>query len=519
MAAPYIPITGIGGDWRKPGNYAEILFAQGPASAASGEREVVFVMPMLSTGTWTANTLYPCNDTATAEIGAGSGSMPHRAMRIAARANKDAKFWVMPYAETSGGSPVAATGVITFTFTTGSNPTATGVASVTICGEDNSYTYKTTDTLTTIAAGLKGVINAKPWLPVSADNSSGVLTLTAKLKGVSQGTASLGVIRFRAAVTAGTNAVVATSGAALGLGTGVAGAEGSTTEAANLTTALAALDAVRKYYVVVSVNDATSLTALKTHIVNKSEPRRGLRSLGVYGFTGSAAQAATINIARNYERLECYRQENSEHDSVELAAYFAAVLQKEEGRDATVNLSGYRSSDFILPVYDAADRPTDVEMNDDINDGCSTIATDEQGTYLVMHCNTRSKNAAGTQDDFRATEGHRRSGADAFVDDLLLNYALNFSGKKFKPDELLADGKFNPNQPQIQNVVRPSTIVPFIKRKLDDFDSLGHLQDLQASKESVRVLKNSSRAEVALDLHIIDHLDVSTFRIAEVSTG
>lgn len=515
MAAPFIPITGIGGDWRVPGNYAEIIFAQGPASAAAGEREVIFVMPMLGAGTWTVNTLYPVNDTQTAEVGAGSGSMPHRAMRIAARANKDAKFWVMPYAETSGGSPVAATGTVTFA----TAPTGTGTATVWVCGEACSYSFKSTDTVTTIATGVRDSVNAKTWLPCTASIVAGVLTLTAKLKGASQGTATLGVIRFRASITAGIATTVAVSGAALGMGTGVVGVDGSTTEAANLTAALAALDAVRKYYIVVSVNDATSLAALKTHIVNKSEPRRGLRSLGVFGFTGTGAQAATINTARNYERLECYRQENSDHDSAELAAYFAAVLQKEEGLDPTTNLSGYRTSDFINPCFDAADRPTDIEMNDDINDGCSTVATDEIGTYLVMHCNTRSKNAAGTQDDFRATEGHRRSGADAFVDDLLLNYALNFSRKKFKPDEVLADGKFNPNQPQTQNVVRPSTIVPFIKRKMDDFDALGHLQDLQASKGSIRVLKNNSRAEIALDLHIIDHLDVSTFRVAEVSTG
>lgn len=515
MAAPFIPITGIGGDWRKPGNYAEILFAQGPASAAAGEREVVFVMPMLSSGTWTANTLYQVSDSATAETGAGSGSMIHRAARKAMSINKDAKFWVVPYLVSSGGSPIAAAGTVTFATT----PTATGTASVTLCGEDCSYSYKTTDTVTTIAAGIKDAINAKSWLPATATNVAGVLTITAKAAGVSQGTASLGVIRYRASVTAGTALTVAVSGVALGTGTGVAGVDGTTTEAANLTAALAVLDAVRKYYIVVSVNDATSLAALKTHIVNKSEPRRGLRSVGIYGFPGTAAQAATINIARNYERLECFRQENSEHDSAEIAATFAAILQKEEGRDATVNLSGYRTSDWILPCYDAADRPTDIECNDDINDGCSTIATDEAGTFLVMHCNTRSKNAAGTQDDFRATEGHRRSGADLFVDTLLLNYALNFSQKKFKPDELLADGKFNPNQSQIQGVVRPSTIVPFIKRQLDDFDALGHMQDLQASKDSLRVLKNNSRAEVAIDIHIIDHLDVSTFRIAEVSTG
>lgn len=511
--AALIPITGVALDFRVPGAYAEILFAQGPASAAIGAREVVFVMPMLSGGTWTAGTMYQVNDSATAETGAGPGSPLHRGIRKFMTHNKDAKVWAVPVAETSGGSPVAATVAITVATT----PTSTGTATVTICGEDASYTYKTTDTVTTIAAGLKAAINAKSWLPVTADNAAGVLTLTAKLKGISQGTNTIGVIRVRAAITAGTATTISSAGAFVGAS--VAGVEGSTTEATKFETALATLDAVRKYYIVSSANDATSLGKLKTHIVNKSEPRRGLRSRGIAAYTGAGADAATIATGRNYERLELYWQENSEHDCAEIAGAMAAIVQKTEGVDVTANMSGYRLSDILLPCYDAADRPTDTEQNDAINDGVSPIATDELGAYLVMHVNTRSKNSAGSQDDFRATEAHRVSGADSFVDQLLGNWSLNFSQKKFKDDERLADGKFNPNQGQIANVVRPSTITPMIKRLMDDFDALGHLQDVTASKDSVRVLKNGSRAECSIDLHVIDHLNQGTFRVAEVSSG
>jgi phage tail sheath gpL-like len=515
-----IPITGVAIDFRVPGAFAEILFAQGPASAAAGEREVVFVMPMLATGTtWTANALIRVNNSGEAETGAGAGSPIHRAIRKYLTHNKDSKVWALPYLPSSGGSPVAATGVITFTFSSGSNPTATGTATVTICGEDCTYTYKTTDTLTTIAAGLKAAINAKPHLPVSADNSAGVLTLTAKIMGVSQGNGTVGVIRFRSTVTAGTNAVVATSGAALGLGTGVAGADGTTTEATRLTTALAVLDAVRKYYVGVSVNDATSLGAVKTHIVNKSEPRRGLRSRAIAAFTGTGAAGATIATGRNYERLQMFWQEASEHDNAEIVGALMAIVQKEESKDATCNLAGYSLSDILLPVFDAADRPDDTEQNDAINDGLSPIATNEVGPYLVMHVNTRSKNSAGTQDDFRATEAHRVSGCDLFVDTVLANWALQYAARKFEDDERLADRKFNPSQGQRPNVVRPSNIDRWLKSQLEDFWNLGHSQELQASKDSVRCLKNGSRNEASLDLHIIDHLLQGTFRVAEVSPG
>jgi len=513
MPAPIIPVSGIGGDWRVPGSYAEVLFAQGPASAAVGEREVVFVMPLLSSGTWTVNTLNRVNDAGEVELGAGPGSMLHRAIRKFMAFNKDAKCWAVPYAATTGDSPVAATGTVTFATT----PTATGTASVTVCGEDCSYTYKSTDTVTTIAAGIKAAVNAKTWLPCTADNSAGVLTLTAKLTGISQGTATVGVIRYRAKITAGTTTTVATSGAFLG--SGVTGAEGTTTEAANFATALATLDAVRKYYIVTSLYDATSLGNLKTHIVNKSEPRRGLRSMGMAAYTSTPAGAATIATGRNYERLNIFLFESSEHDCAEIAGGMTALVQKKLESDPTNNMAGTSLADVFLPVFDAADRPTDIEQNDSINDGLSVIATNEAGPYLVMLCNTRSKNSAGVQDDFRATETHRVSGADAFVDLLLATWAINFGQKKFKPDELLADGKFNPNQSQIAGVVRPSTLKPVVQRLMDDFDALGHLQNVAASKASVRVIKNAGRAESSFDLNIIDHLHISTFKVAEISTG
>ena len=76
-----IPITGVAQDYRVPGAFAEILFSQGPASAASGVRGVVFVMPKISAGTWTAAVLYPVSNESDAATGAGEGSPLHRAIR------------------------------------------------------------------------------------------------------------------------------------------------------------------------------------------------------------------------------------------------------------------------------------------------------------------------------------------------------------------------------------------------------------------------------------------------------
>jgi phage tail sheath gpL-like len=516
-----IPITGVGADYRVPGPFVELLFGQGPASASVGAREVVLVMPKISSGTWTAATLYPITNEADAETGAGAGSPLHRAARKFLQINKDAKLWGLPVSETSSaGGGTAATWTCLFATT----PTARGTATVTICGEECSYGYSTSDTVTTIAAGIKASINAKPWLPVTADNSAGTLTVTAKLLGASQGTASIGVISARATVTTGTALTATASAAFLGFSTGVAGVDGTTTEAANTATALAALDSVRKYYIVSSAYDATTLGHLKTHIVNKSEPRRGLRSVGIASYTGTEANGSTIATGRNYERLQIVWFENPDNDCAEIAATVAAIRQKIEGVDASgpiegSQVPGTRLGDHLNNAYTTSDWPTDTELNDALNDGLAPIKSTDSGPVLVMSVSTRSRNAAGTQDDFRAADTHRVSAGDLFADEVVADWNLNYAGMKFENDEFLADGLPNPNKTLRPNVLRPSIYKAHFYQLLQDFFDRAHLQEITATKASVRVVKTGQRMEVGSNLHVIDHSKQSSFRLAEVSTG
>jgi phage tail sheath gpL-like len=518
MPEPQIPILGIGSSWRKPGPFSEIRFAQGATSAGAGEREVVFVMPKLSTGTWTAAKLYPATSESEVETGAGAGSPLHRAARKFFTHNKDAKAWFLPVAETNTGSPIAATSTVTYTTT----PTATGVAVVWVCGEACSYGYTTSDTVSTVAAGIKAAINAKPWLPVTADNSSGILTITAKLKGISQGTASVPVISVRAEVSASTGITVACTGA---VGTGVIGVEGTTTEAASTATALAVIANTRKYYIVSSANDATTLGHFETHITTKSEPRRGLRSVAIAAYPGTLANCTTIANGINYERLQIAWLENPDNDCAEIAAYVAAIRQKEEQLDATVGIFDWPMGSGLANSFLNSDWPSDIEINDAINDGIAPIASTDAGPVLVMNLNTRSKNAAATQDDFRATECHRVSGADLFVDESDARWRLNYANKKLEDDEILPTGsgpmagKANPNKTNRPGVIRPSIYKGDVKAHIREFHDRAHVQRLQEMLDSVQCRKSGSRVETSLNFFTIDHALQRTLLVAESSEG
>lgn len=517
MALPLIPITGIDATWRVPNVYAELLFGQGPATASAGVREVCFVMPKISTGTWTAATLYRVNSEKDADDGGGSGSPIHRAIRKFLLANKNAKVWALPVAETSGGSPVAATAVLTIATTA----TGTGTLTATVAGEDCSFTFLSGATATQIGDGIVAAINAKTWLPCTAANVTGTVTLTAKLKGTSQGTATIPVIRVRATITSGVGTTASFGGAFLG--TGVTGAEGTTTEAANTLTALNAIVAVKKYYLVSSAIDATTLGHFKTHVSTKAEPRQGIFSVSISAYMGTLANVTTLATGLNFHAHQVVWQPNSEHDAAELAGNMAAIRQKREQTDSAFNFAGYSEADWlILPAYSSADWPDADDINDAINDGITAISSRDGGSSVVMSVNTRSKNSAGTVDDFRACETHRVSVAHEFVEEMVVNTKLNSIGKKLLDDERLANGNVNPNQRVIPGVIRPSYLRKPVFQQLDDYEAAGKLQNIAASKASLRAIKspaNASRVESSLDLHTIDHCHQVTVRVAEVSPG
>lgn len=511
------PITGYPSSWKYPFTAAQISFNQGASTAAIGGRDALLVMPMTSAGTYTANTVYEVRRESDVRTGAGAGSPLHRAARFFLKANNRGKLFVLPYAATSGGSPAAATATITVSGT----PTATGTIRVWVCGEMMTIGFKSTSTATTIGDAIEAAINAKTHLPLTAANSTGTVTLTAKIAGASQGDGTTGVHRVRVDVEPGKGAAITTTGA-LGIGAGTDGADGTTTEAANLTTALASIDAARYYYIGASVMDATGLAALKTHIATKNEPSPGLRCVGVSGHTGTLSTAAARAIALNHEYQQIVWQPNSEHDVAELVGQVIAIRQKYEAVDSAVNLNGYSGADWLLqPAYSEADFPDSDDLNDAVTDGLAPIQSFTSGrSALGMNITTRSKDSGGTLDDFRSAEAHRPSVMHDLVDTIVLRHSLTYRGKKLRDDVKLADGSVNTNQRVGSGVVTPSLYRPFVAGVFREFAEAEKIQDLQSWIDSLALNidpSNTSRLECGFSGRTIDHHNQTSFAVSETT--
>ncbi len=261
-----ISLVGLAANDPVPGNYAEINFAQGPASAGTATYAILLIGGKLSTGSATAGTVIYGPDTpitlsSEADYIAlfGAGSELHRMGRRVLAVNVSVPIYAIVVAE--GTTPTAATGAITF------SATATGAGSVRIWVGDEfcDAGFASGDNVTTIATAAKAAVNAKTWWPVTADNSAGVLTLTAK-----QGGLRGNFIRFFAQIKPSTSGTTVTPVAST-LATG-----GLVTDSS--TTALATILAKRFYYIASAAEDATQLGALLSQVNTQSLAVTGIRS-------------------------------------------------------------------------------------------------------------------------------------------------------------------------------------------------------------------------------------------------
>jgi phage tail sheath gpL-like len=520
------PVTGIPSSYRGPITAGEILLGQGPSAAPAPGRSAVYVGAMTSAGTWTPGQLYLVTSESDAILGAGNGSPLHRMIRKHLRVNPNSTVWAAPYAASSGAGAVSADGTITFSLSSGSNPSGNGQATLTVCGVQFTSFYNTSSTPTTIAADLVGKVNAATYLPVTASNVAGALKLTAKIAGASQGDGVLGIIRFRAVVTASTLVVATPTGAALGLGTGTPGVDGATSEATNLAAALSALANVRHYYMGFAVWSGTLLAAIQTHVTNKSLPSPGLRSAAFYPNTDTISNATTRAVALNFERMYMAWQKNSEHDGAELAAWLLANTQKFEAIDpAYAGFDGLSDAE-ILPVYSPSDFASATDLDTAARNGICAIQSTSTRAYLSMHVSNRSKDSTGTLDDFRATERHRVSAMDDLLDTLIVrwNQRKSNGGMKIADDPRNTDGTINRNGygdlPQRTNTpeMAKKWALDIVREKVRA-GTLQRLADWIAGSDCKIDPNNVSRFEFSLAGRTIDIAHQATFRLSETTPG
>lgn len=371
MASPNISFNSIPSSIRKPGKYFEFNNSLAVRTLPSNLQRVLIVAQMLAAGTAVANAIVQVFDAETAAGLFGRGSQAHRMVKAVIKANPYTQLFVMPIVDS--GTGVAATATVTYT-----GP-AVAAGSVTVNQESVEFVVPVAanDAVATIATNVAAAINANKDLSVTATSALGVVTLTARNKGLVA------------------NAVKLTASAAATGVTAVATAFTGGLNDPDLTAPLAAAQQGGHEILVVPYNASAPLTILRTHLNFVSGPMEQRRAIGVYGITGSLATSTTLAATLNSERLTGAVLPGTGTPGEELAAAYAAVVAFEE--DPARPLNTLELVGVAPPPI--ANRLTRTEQESALNNGVTPLEVGPgERVQIVRAITTYTLNAQAVAD-------------------------------------------------------------------------------------------------------------------------
>lgn len=418
----------------------------------------------------------------------GAGSMLHSQMTAYLANDISGEIYLLPLVD--GASMTAATGTITLT----TAPSETGVISLYIAGLRVQTTVLSTDSVTVMATALTAAINATIALPVTAASAAGVITLTAKNKGLHGNSIDL---RLNFLGSAGGEFTPTGLGITLTALTGGLGAP-------DMTTALANLGDRTFDFIVTPYTDTTSLDALKT-LLSDSTGRWSYASQ-LYGhvfgvMSGTYGQLTTLGEARNDQHataLGIYDSPTPAYVwSAAVTGAVAGSLRNDPGRPLqTLTIAG-----VLAPPLESRFELT--ERNNLLYSGISTFTVADDGTVQVENLiTTYQTNKYGDADDsYLQVE-------TLFLLMFVTRFIRTQVTSKFGRMKLAADGtKFAPGLAVVTpNIIRAELIAQYTQLEYN-----GYVQDSKAFAAGLIVTKsttNPNRVDVLWDGVLINQLRV-----------
>ena len=501
-----ISIPGLGSAQKTPAVYLNVILG-GPGTSAGAAPEKILLVGNLigsalsgaspafsvSAGTMPVATPTFCASASDAVALCGSGSELARMASAVFAQYPSANVYLCAVAESGGAAGAAALTVAT---------TATGAGTVRLrlCEQVIDVAVASGDTATVIAAAIADAINDNASLPYTAQNSSGVVTITAKHAGprgnslivdayivtsaspVEQRVTSSGITSPFSSTFQWTS-VGSTIGAEYPL-TG-----GSTAD--NYTNALAAVAAQKFGRIVVAANDATNIGRLVTHLNSLAAVSVGLRQQGIAATIDTLANATTLATGQNSSRLQVAWHHASKVPGPEVAAVLAAArlagdtavggVLGGESSDPAANLDGVQLA-VLLAQTNVADQPTATEIESALNNGlaCVVPSSARPGLTALSRSITSRSLYLGVP-NYAVIDTEFVTVCDYVADDLQSSLAVTYQGFKLGADST------NGTPPLAPNVTTPSLVRSFILDKLAGYEVRAILRDVTANASLLAV--------------------------------
>lgn len=391
----------------------------------------------------------------------GQGSELHR-MSIALFAQfGSATCFISPVRQ--GGGASAATATLTFSGTASAN----GTARIYCAGQVIEYGVTNGDTATTSATNFCTQVNANGNLPITAQFTAGVVTITAKqlgLRGNNIGVRFSYVNGSNELISANTSGITQFGVTATFGGSYASGRLGGGTTQDNISNTLTNGATMRFHRTAVANDDTTNHTRLSTDMETNSGPliMNWEQGTACYNLAtgGSAATAYAIATAQNEKRLQLVAVRNNDFSTGEIAAQ---VVGARLGGDSAVggsivgettdpacNLDGCQMKTITAP-WQAVDAWTANEIETLLNNGATplTVSPEHPGFMkIVASITTYQFDGVGQNYSVWKTKV-------VTVTDYTAEYIRNDFASQYKGLKLVAD---NPDGtiPKILGIVTPN---------------------------------------------------------------
>ena len=496
-----IPLVGLASNDPVPGTYIAVNFAQGMSPSGTGSYNAILIGNKTTAGSATVDTVVYGPDTATqlaTETDAinlfGTGSELHLMWKRFVQINKSTTVYAIAVTESVGAQ---ATGTITIAnWTSTANSTIRVVIGTTVVEVGVAVGDAYTTVATALAAAINAVVNLNCTAAVGSGANQGVITLTAKQKGLRGNW-----IRYSAT---NSSSAFAISPATRTLFTGGTSSDSSAT-------ALATIANTRYYYQVSAAEDVTQVLALAVQTDNNASPIVGIRSRVFAASVDTAAAAIAIAVQINAARCEYILSKDSDLTPAELASAATACYSLFEtalGARSSLNFDGF-GNDAVTSQYWKIPAPlkgtalSRNEIKSCLNNGVTPIGVQPGNkTSIVKRVTTRSLN--GAVSDYRIRNAHKVTICDRFADDLIVMASSSFSGKTIANDPL--PGQRIPGA----TVVTPTAYKIIINQLINEYATSELLQNAEEIKLGTQVVRESSpstRLSARIPLQPIDVLD------------
>lgn len=474
----------IATDWRVPGAYIEIDHTKAVRGLPVMPRKILLIGQRLATGTVLEGVLSKVTRKEDGVDYFGRGSMLAQMVAASLRVNPFSETYALALDDNPAGAQAA--GSITFT----GAPTQTGTLNLLIGGTQVQVGIASGAAVADIATATAAAINAKADLPVTAAAALGVVTLTARHKGLEGNDIDVRLNYYTGEYTpAGlVVAVVAMSGG---------------TANPDVLDAIAAIANLAPYTIVMAWTDDANVTAME----NELQGRWGgmdMRAGHVFGFKrGTYSALSAYGAARNSAHSTFPGLNKSPSLNWLVAAQFAAAVEFAGANDPARPFRSLELPDVMAPAE--ADRFTDSERNLLLHDGISTIIFDDSGKAMVEQVVTTYQENSFGLDDLSLLKLNTKWTVD------YMRYVFRFAILRDYPRHKLAnDDVLTLIQPG-QAIATPKLIRNTLIGEATKLVRIGIMEDLEQFKRDLIVVRSEAdqnRVNAIMPPNTVNQFDV-----------